>query len=190
MPIPLDITFKDMDPSPAVEARVRERVDRLERFHPRINYCYAVIESPHRHQHKGKIYSVRVDVRVPGGAVVVNRDPGMDHAHEDIMVAVRDAFDAMERRLEDHTRRQRGSVKTHEEPLAGRIIRLFPADGYGFVATPDGQEIYFHENSVVGARFADLAVGDTVRLVVAEDESADGPQATTVHPISALKTHG
>ncbi|MGE0746076.1 MAG: HPF/RaiA family ribosome-associated protein [Rhodospirillales bacterium] len=115
MAIPLDITFKGIDPSPAVEARVRERTARLERFHPRIGHCTAVVEAPHRHQHKGRIYSIRLDVRVPGGDIVVNREPGQDHAHEDIMVAVRDAFDAMERQLEDRARRQRGDVKTHAE---------------------------------------------------------------------------
>jgi len=110
MTIPLDITFKGMDPSPAVEARVRERAARLERFHPRIGHCTAVVEAPHRHRHKGRIYGVRLHVRIPGADIVVNHEPGKDHAHEDVMVAVRDAFDAMERRLHEQAERRRGDA--------------------------------------------------------------------------------
>lgn len=107
------ITFRDMDPSPAIEARVEERLDRLERRYGRLTGCKVVIESPHRHQHQGRIHHVRVQLAVPGAEIVVGRDPAENHAHEDVYVAIRDAFDAAERRLEDHARRSRGDVKTH-----------------------------------------------------------------------------
>jgi ribosome-associated translation inhibitor RaiA len=71
------------------------------------------VEAPHRHHHKGKLYSVRVDISVPGKDVVVDRAKPINQAHEDVYVAVRDAFDAAVRRLEDQTRKMRGSVKTH-----------------------------------------------------------------------------
>ena len=116
MNFPLDISFRNMDPSPAVEERIREKAVKLERFHNRIIGCTVVVEAPHRHQHKGKLYSVHIDIRVPGKDLVVDRAKPLDHAHEDVYLAVRDAFNAAARQLEDHTRRMRGDVKTHNAP--------------------------------------------------------------------------
>ncbi len=99
MQIPLQISFRNMDPSPAVEARIRKKAEKLERFHDRIIGCTVVVEAPHRHHHKGKLYSVKVDISVPGKDVVVDRAKPTDHAHEDVYVAIRDAFDAATRRL-------------------------------------------------------------------------------------------
>jgi ribosomal subunit interface protein len=114
MQIPLDISFRNMDPSPAVEARIREKAAKLERFHERIISCTVVVEAPHRHHHKGKIYSVHIDISVPGkDHLIVDRAKPADHAHEDVYVAVRDAFNAAVRQLEDYTRRMRGDVKAH-----------------------------------------------------------------------------
>ena len=119
MQIPLQITFRNLDRSEAVEAKVRERVAELEHFYDRITGCHVTIEEPTRRQHKGNLYHVRVDLSVPGREIVVKRDPPEHHAHEDIYVAVRDCFDAVRRQLEDHVRRARGDVKTHE-PKPGR----------------------------------------------------------------------
>ena len=104
----LQVTFRHMDPSPAIEANIRERAARLARVHGRITGCHVVVEAPHRRHAKGKLYTVRLDVVVPGGEIVVNRDAHDRHAHEDVLVAVRDAFDAARRRLRDHARRTRG----------------------------------------------------------------------------------
>lgn len=182
MQLPLQITFKNMDHSPAVEARIREKAAKLERFFDRINRCEVVVEAPHRHHRKGKLYQVSIDITVPPGhELVVNREHRKDHAHEDVNVAIRDAFDAAARQLEDYARRLRGDVKEHIPPLHGEVIRLFP--DHGFIETTYGQEVYFHRNSVVDDRFDSLEVGSEVRLAVAERESPKGAQATTVHPI-------
>ncbi len=182
MQIPLDISFRNMDPSPAVEARIREKAAKLERFHGRIISCTVVVEAPHRHHHKGKLYSVHIDVKLPGGKdVVVDHAKPLDHAHEDVYLAVRDAFNATVRRLEDHTRRQRGDVKTHEVPPHGKVARLF--DDYGFISITDGQEIYFHRNAVLSDAFDKLAVGSEVSLAIDEKEGVAGPQASTVRPV-------
>jgi ribosomal subunit interface protein len=181
MQIPLQISFRNMDPSPAVEARIREKAAKLERFHDRIIGCNVVVEAPHRHQNKGKLYNVRVDISVPGKDVVVDRAKPLDHAHEDVYVAIRDAFDAATRRLEDHARRMRGDIKTHSVPQHGTIASLLP--DYGFITTADGQEVYFHRNSVVGATYDTLEVGNEVSLVMAEKEGVEGAQASTVRPI-------
>jgi ribosome-associated translation inhibitor RaiA/cold shock CspA family protein len=181
MQIPLEISFKDMDPSPAIESDVRERAQKLALFHHRIVGCRVTVEAPHRHHRKGKLYNVRVDISVPGKDIFVGHTGPRNHAHEDVHVAIRDAFDAAARLLEDHVRRMRGDVKTHQAPIHGRIVRLF--EDHGFAEASDGLEVYFHRNSVVGEAFDELQVGGEVRLVIAEKEGVEGPQASAVAPI-------
>ena len=188
MQLPLQITFRHMEPSPAVEAKVRERADKLERFFDQITACRVAVEAPHRHHHQGTLYQVRVDLTVPGEELVVSRDPGLNHGHEDVYVAVRDAFDAAERRLEEYARRQRREVKTHEEPPHGRIIEMLPAEDYGRILTTDGREVYFHRHSVVDGDFDRLEVGEEVRF--SEEQGAQGPQASTVHVLGRQHPSG
>lgn len=183
MQIPLQISFRGIDHSDAVEADLRERAGRLEQFYGRITGCRVVVEAPHARHRKGKLYHVRIDLTVPGAEIVVGRDPGLHHAHEDIYVAIRDAFDAARRQLEDHVRRARGDTKRHDVPPHGRVSKLFLRDGYGIIETPGGREIYFHRNSVVGDAFDGVEIGQEVRFVAARGESEKGPQATTVHLI-------
>jgi ribosome-associated translation inhibitor RaiA len=116
MQIPLQITFRDMTPSAAVEARIRERAVELDQYYDRIMRCHVVVHAPHRHHHQGKLFHVRIDLTVPGGELVVNREPAAHHAYEDVFVTIRDAFDAAQRQLADHARRLRGDVKAHETP--------------------------------------------------------------------------
>ncbi len=104
---PLQITFRHMDPSDALEAKIRERAEKLEKFHDQIMSCHVIVEAPHRHQHKGKLYWIHLDITVPDGEIVVNRNPSKKTSHEDVYVAIRDAFNAARRRLEDHARRKR-----------------------------------------------------------------------------------
>jgi ribosomal subunit interface protein len=177
--LPLQVVFRNMDHSPAVEARVREQAEKLERFYDRIMSCRVVVETHHRHHHKGNLYHVRIDLTVPGDELVVSREPADRHAHEDVYVAVRDAFDAMRRQLQDFARKQRGDVKEHEPPPHGRIREIAPLAGYGVIETSDGREIPFTRNSVVDYDFDKLEVGDSVRFV--EVESDEGPAASTVH---------
>ena len=113
--------------------------------------------------------------------LVVNRQ-----ADEDLPVAIRDAFDAMRRRLEDYARHQRGAVKSREATPQARVSKLFHEEGYGFLETPDGREIYFHGNSVLPPGFDHLAVGTEVRF--AEEQGAEGPQASTVTIVGKPQT--
>ena len=137
--------------------------------------------APHRRQRQGKLYGVKINLLTPRGRIVVSHEGPRDHANEDVHVAIRDAFDAATRRLEDHVRRRRGDVKTAAAPqLGGVVARLFP--DHGFITTEDGLEVYFHENSVVANGFERLRTGDAVQLVIIENESRQGPQATTVKP--------
>ena len=179
---PLEIRFRQMDPSPAIEARIRAKAAALERFSERITGCRVLVEKEHRHHHKGNLFRVRVEIDAPGKELAVTHSGPMDHAHEDVKVAIRDAFDAAVRRLEDHVRRHGGKVKAHEVPLHGTVRMVDQDGGFGFVETAQG-EVYFHRNSVAEGGFAALEPGSEVRLEIAERESADGCQATTERPI-------
>jgi cold shock CspA family protein len=108
---------------------------------------------------------------------------GAERSHEDVYVAIRDAFDTTRRLLEDHVREGRGQVKLHAVPDHGRIARLLPEQNCGFILSADGNEIYFHRNSVTNGAFENLTVGDEVRFVAQHSQSAEGPQASTVVPL-------
>ena len=178
MRLPLELTFRSMDRSAALEADVREKAAKLETFYDGIMRCRVVIEAGHKHREKGNLYHVRIDLTVPGAELVVSREPMQHQAHADVYVAVRDAFDAARRQLEDYVGRQRGKVKHHETPLHGRISELHPMEDYGRIETPDGRDIYFHRNSVLGVDFDKLEIGTEVRF---DQEAGDaGPKATTV----------
>jgi len=183
---PVELSFQHIEPSESVREVVLEKADKLQRFADHVLGVRVAIDAPHRQHRKGTMYDVRIDVSIPGDNIMITHQGPKDHAHEDIYTAINDAFDAAYRRLEEHTRRVRGDVKAHEEPLTGSIRRLF--DHYGFIDTSDGREIYFHRNSVAEGAFEDLASGDRVRLVVAHGESPHGPQASTVVPIDSRET--
>jgi ribosomal subunit interface protein len=180
---PVRITFKEMEPSDAIEKWVKEHADKLEKFYDPIVHCHVVIEAPHRHSRHGRLYSVGVDITVPGGEAVVSHQGPKDHAHEDVYVALRDAFRAARRQLQDVARKQRREVKRHELPLHARVTKLYLAEDYGFLEGHDEVEVYFHRNAVLHEAFDDLHIASLVRYVVAEGEGEEGPQASTVELI-------
>ena len=119
MKLPLELEFRDTEPSPAVEAVIREHVSRLDEVFPRITRCRVVIERPHKHHHKGRIWHVHILLTVPGQELVVGREPEHDHAHEDVYVALRDAFERARRALDSHVRRHRGGEARTTRRAAG-----------------------------------------------------------------------
>lgn len=178
MQLPLQITFRNMDSSEAVEARVRSEAEKLDTLYDQIMHCRVVVEAHHKHRHKGNLYHVRIDLTVPGSELVVSREPDQHHAREDVYVAVRDAFNAACRQLKAFASRSRRDVKTHEVPPHGKISELFTEKGFGKIESSDGREVYFHENSVLNADFDKLEIGTEVRFVA--EEGDQGPQASTV----------
>jgi len=178
---PVQVTFRDMASSDAIREACLKEVDKLERFHDRLTSMRIVVASPHRHHHKGVLYSIRVDLTLPGREIVVNRDHHEDHSHEDVYVAIRDAFRATRRQLEDFSHKRRGDVKTHDEPALGRVDRIFPNEDYGFIQTKDGRELYFHKNSLLNAGFEEVEVGNEVRFV--EENGDEGPQASSIRVV-------
>lgn len=184
MAIPLNITFRDMDSSPALEDRVRDLVAKLEQHYDRIERAEVVIERPHKRHRQGQRVHVRVELAVPGPDIVVSHDHELDGAHEDTYVALRDAFRAARRQLEDRARRLRRDVKTHVEPDHGRVTYLDAEGEWGYLES-DGRQVYFHRNSVLGGDT--LEVGDEVRFT--EERGEKGPQATSVAPIGEHGRH-
>jgi ribosome-associated translation inhibitor RaiA/cold shock CspA family protein len=178
---PVQITFRDMPRSGAVEAKVREKVAKLEEFYDQIMACRVVIESPHSHHHQGNLFHVGIDLTVPNGEIIVNRNPREHHAHEDVYVAIRDAFKAARRKLQDFARRQRGDIKIHEIPPHGFIFEIMPSQDFGRIRSSDGRELYFHRNSYLDGDFDSLEIGDEVRFF--EEVGRKGLQASTVHLI-------
>lgn len=116
MILPLQITFRHMDSSPALEDRIRELASRLDRFSGQILRCHVIVEPAAHHPHQGSLYDVRIDITLPGEEIAIRHAHPADHAHEDPYVALRDAFHAARRRLEDYERKRRGDVKKHTEP--------------------------------------------------------------------------
>jgi cold shock CspA family protein/ribosome-associated translation inhibitor RaiA len=182
MQLPLQVTFRHVDPSPALESRIRELAARLERYSDQVMGCQVTVEAPHRHGHQGALYDVRIDITVPDREIAIHRAHPRDHSHEDPYVALRDAFRAARRKLQDYERRRYLKVKHHEEVPRGRISELDPAGGYGRIETPEGRLVYFHSHSVLGRPFDELRVGDQVRF--AEEPGDRGPQASTVHVLT------
>jgi ribosomal subunit interface protein len=176
---PLQITSRSVELTPAIEGAIRERAERLERFFQPIIACRVVVETPHRHQHKGHQHNVRLDITVPGEEIVVRREP-----REDLYVAIRDAFDAARRRLKARGRKQRNHHIHGEAPMAvpAWVSDLEPEAGFGFITTSEGRELYFESGAVRGDRFAHLTLGSPVR--VTEGEGAGGPAARRVEPLA------
>lgn len=175
MNMPLEITFHGIPASPALRDAITERAARLERLAPDAISCRVTIEHESQRRQQGNIYRVHARLVLPSGELNVGRAPPAAGAHEDPYVAVRDTFDALRRRLEDHVRRQRGDVKRHAEPARGRILEWSPDSGYGMIETDDGREVQFHRNSLAGGNFDALEIGREVRFV--ETFGDDGPWA-------------
>lgn len=173
MQVPLQITVREMPHSEALEAVIREKVEKLDAFSRQLVSCRVVVDIPHRHNQQGNQFNVRIDMSVPGNEIVVNRDH-----HEDPYAAVRDAFEAARRQLEDYTRKLRRETKTHAPEHIGRVARIDREQGYGFISGPDGTEHYFHRYNVASPRFEHLQTGDEVKFIDALGD--EGPQAKRV----------
>lgn len=173
MQVPLQITYRGIAHSEALDARIRAKAAKLEEFHPRVMSCRVVVEEGDRHRHQGKQFTVRLDVRLPGHEFAVNRDHD-----EDVYVALRDAFNSAGRKLEEIARTGRGEVKAHEPAQRGKVVRLLRDEGYGFIETADGRELYFSRENVVTPSFERLEVGTRVQFI--EELAAEGRQAKRV----------
>ncbi len=100
--MPLRITYHGLEASPAIAAAIDDRGQKLGQLFDRIQSCRVVVETPHKSHTKGNLFQVKVDLTVPGGELVVTQHSRQDHAHEQLGIVIRDAFDAMERQLKTY----------------------------------------------------------------------------------------
>jgi cold shock CspA family protein/ribosome-associated translation inhibitor RaiA len=179
MKIATTVAFEGMPESDAVQKAAWKHAAGLEKYFGRITACRVTVVHPHDHSRHGGLYKVCVILTVPGNEIVVDQEHRFDHAHEDVYVAMRDAFRAARRQLQDHVRRMRGLVKSHIEPTSGTIAVLSPEGGHGFITTTAGRRVYFHRNAMVEGNFERLRLGD--RVWFREEPGDMGPQASSVH---------
>lgn len=166
----VQITIRDISLSQVLETHIRARAEKLTRFYERINSCRVVVEQQQKHKHQGKLYNVRINLTVP------KKEFAVTHKYDqDVYVAVRDAFDAIERQLEEYARKRNGHVKTHQDVMHGHIARILSQEGYGFITGMDGNEYYFSITNVHHPDFNQLLIGDAVEYI--PESVNDGLQA-------------
>ncbi len=186
MESPLQIVFRDVSPyEELLGGEIRRWAGKLDKRFPRVVSCRVAVEKANNRHRQGNLYKATVRVKVPGKMIVVSREHPLHHSHEDIYVAVHHAFEEATRQLEEYARVKQRDVKDHDGLPHGIIARLHP-DGYGFITTPEGREIYFHKNSALDG-FENLAAGQEVRFE--EEEGEKGPQASTVKVVREEHVH-
>lgn len=180
MKSPIQVVFRNIGKSAKVEEAIKEKAEKLAKINDRITACRVTIEMPHKHHTKGNTFEVSLNLSVPEKDIIVKRTSSEEQTNGDegMISTVRDAFDAAKRQLEEHSRKRRGETKLHEAPPSARVTQLFQEQGYGFLETSDGREIYFHSNSLVEHNFDDLRLG--AEVIFTEQQGVDGPQASTV----------
>jgi cold shock CspA family protein/ribosome-associated translation inhibitor RaiA len=176
MQIPVQIVAQGLELDDPARETIRAHAAKLETFFDRIMGCRVTVSVPNRWPQGNPLtHRVRIDLTVPRGELVVRRQP-----NPNLLDAIQDAFRVAGRRLQDYVRELPDGVSPEARVRPGRahVIRLFPWEGFGFLQTPDGKEIYFHRNSVLHGGFDRLEVGTEVHY--AEEEGDRGPQASSV----------
>ena len=174
-----EIDFQGMKATPAIEAAIGQHVAQLEERWGRITACRVVVKAPSAHHRTGGLHEVHIHLSLPDGREVnVARTPTADERHADVTFAIDDAFKHARRQLQDQVRRAQGQVKQHEAPAIGTVVRINSSGEFGFLESFDGQEVYFHRNSVLNDEFSHLRVGS--RVTYAEEMGDKGAQASTV----------
>jgi cold shock CspA family protein len=177
---PLEITFRGVRRAEFVEKLIREKVAKLEKACDHITSCRIAVEKPQHFQKTGNPFRVRIDIRVPRHhEVLIKRESSEGNMHDSLQKVLGSAFDSAFLAVHELSQRQRRDVKSHmTEETTAIVHRLFPEEGYGFLVTKDGREVYFHGNSLLHQQFEQLRIGDVVRFT--EELGREGPQAATV----------
>lgn len=194
MQTPLQITFRNIETSEAVENRIRERAGRLERFSNDIIGCRAVVEVPHRSPGSGKhALALGLEVDVPGKTLVAKGEAAPSETRDLAGRMIGDVFDAMLRQLEDYHQIRRRDVNRPQGGTAsqvGSVVRLYKEQDYGFIEVKDGPTLYFHRSVVHADGFDRLTLGTSVAYAIAAQEGPMGPQASQVRPLGEAHAGG
>lgn len=173
LPLDIHIEGQQVEILPEWRTKIEEELGRLQKHYcgPILHARVEIIGTAH---HRLGAFELHLVVNVPGNVITIVRQG------EFVIPLLVEAFDVLDRQLEEHCRIKRQKVKTHEDfARQGRVIRLFPE--YGFIETDDGLEVYFHANAVKKGSFANLNPGTAVKF--GQEEGREGPQATWVQPV-------
>ena len=100
----MNLPFKDFPATDSLREAVEKRADKVKTRYPEISTFEVVLAAPHQHKHQGNLFTCHIEVHLPRvEPIVIDHDPDDNHAHEDAYVAIRDAFKALEKRLEHAT---------------------------------------------------------------------------------------
>jgi len=171
--LPLQVTFRDMVPLPSMEPEIRRRAAKLDLWTPDLMSCHVVVEAEGNRHRTGHEYAVKASVRVPDEVIVA----GEHQRNEDVFLALRGCFDALDRQLEDYARRRRGQTKQHAIVVHGRIESLSD-DGVGHIVSDAGDEFRFDRTQVEHPAFEHLSIGQEVRFL--EGATRTGREARRV----------
>jgi ribosome-associated translation inhibitor RaiA/cold shock CspA family protein len=190
MQVPVEIAFRNIQPSDAVEADIRDHVQRLERIYGRMTTCRVRVDQRNQNANETIPPVVHIEISVPGYKdIVVAHEP--DHLQRkfqapDLRNAINEAFRIAERRLTkykdkltDHGVAERGHEASNE--FRGQIAELMPEKDFGYVMTKEGSLLYFHRNSLLSGDFDQLRRGDEVSYV--ERTGDTGPTASKVRVV-------
>lgn len=176
------IDFQGIEASADRRQKVLSQIERLEERFGRATACRVVVKGPGGRHQTGGLYEINIHLALPDKReVAVERTPHQDERFQDFDFALNDAFKRANRQLQDQVRRMRGDVKQHEASPTAVVKKVMTAEGYGFLESSDGREIYFHRNSVQDADFNDLKPG--MRVAFHEEDGRDGPQASRLTPV-------
>ncbi|HKK70651.1 MAG TPA: HPF/RaiA family ribosome-associated protein [Candidatus Krumholzibacteria bacterium] len=186
MQVPLELTFRGVKKTEALDDLVRDKVEKLHRVCDYLTSCRVAVERPQGNPSTGSSYRVRVAVQVPRGhELVAVREPSQGTVNDTLETVIHRTFDAMRSQLEQLVAKQRRDVKAHpSQDMVGIVDQLFPDEDHGFLKTPEGESVYFHRNAVVNEDLEDLVVGTGVRYV--EEMGEQGPQASTVQVVARV----
>lgn len=176
------IDFQGLEPSAERREKILKLIEKLEDRFGRATACRVVVKGPGAHHHTGGLYEINLHLVLPDKReVAIERTPHLDERFQDFDFALNDAFKRARRRLQEQVRRMRGKLKHHEARPTAVVKRLVAEEGYGFLESADGREIYFHRNCVEAPGFEALKPGAPVRYK--EEEGQKGPQASRVTPL-------
>jgi cold shock CspA family protein/ribosome-associated translation inhibitor RaiA len=183
---PLEITFRGVQKAQFIENLIREKVSKLEKACDHITSCRVAVEKPQHFQKTGNPFRVRIDIRVPRHhEILIKRECTEGDMHDSLKKVLGSAFDSAFLAVHEISHRQHRQVKSHMTDETTAIVhRIFPEEGYGFLVTKGGRELYFHANSLLRKRFEQLRIGDVVRFT--EELGREGPQAATVELLDRL----
>ncbi|MGD1037170.1 MAG: HPF/RaiA family ribosome-associated protein [Roseiarcus sp.] len=182
MQVPLEIAFLHCEPSEEIRSEIAKQVKRLEKFSHRITSCHVAIDGPQTRHREGGLFKIDIRIAMPEHHdVIVTRTHDNARERQHALVAIREAFGAAARQVEDVERDMRGQVKEHVAEEHGRVTKFLAEEDCGFIGTADGREIYFHRDAVLDGAFDHLNVGSEVRFF--EEAGEKGAQASTVRVI-------